>query len=289
MKKIISTLMSIIIALTAAVPITAHTTSQSDELERCDRYKDYNIIHYGCEEHCGWCIFEGKHAGGTSTTYKLDSSLSASDKQYFETAKRAWTSRTKAKMTETSNNPTGTVSRTYPPIDNLPNSWVALTTGSVDSKGHYKKWIIAIRPGVSIDAIVLMHEIGHVYGLGDLQLESNKDKIMYYKRQGMTATAPTSYDISGFNVITGLHTAHSWKYTNQKRVCTVCNGTKVEAHSYKWTDYSSTMHKGTCSKTGDVVYEPHVYYLDSSTGKCTRCGRTAPIAAPLDCGDTQND
>ncbi|MCH5278566.1 MAG: hypothetical protein J1E60_02125 [Christensenellaceae bacterium] len=288
MKKL-SIIIAILTLLCAVAPVSAHTKSQKNELDSCYRAVEDNNgpIHYGSEENTGWCIKENKHINGTSTNYKFHSSVSKSEKELFYSAVKKWSDRCRATMNEVTSGNTGIVYKGYPEDYVYTTGWNALTMGDADSQGHFTKWEIYIHPYTTVKETTLIHEIGHVFGLGDLYLESNKDRIMY-NSDARTATVPTAYDISGFNVITGMHTTHDWRYTNTRRQCAICNGTKTEKHSYIWSNYSSSMHKGVCSLTGEVVYEPHKDYINLATGACKRCGRTQPSIVPSEFDEVPN-
>lgn len=48
-------------------------------------------------------------------------------------------------------------------------------------------------------------------------------------------------------------------------------------HNGTWQDYNSTYHKKYCSICEKTIYEAHSAYYNSSTNKCTRCGRPGTI------------
>lgn len=79
---------------------------------------------------------------------------------------------------------------------------------------------------------ILEHELGHVIGLNDLYESRNQNKLMY-GYSNTSASSPTSLDIWGAKVITGVHSSHTWGYkyydtnsTGNRHVnyCTQCNG-----------------------------------------------------------------
>ncbi len=118
--------------------------------------------------------------------------------------------------------------------------------------------------------VVFAHEIGHVLGLADLYNSSNSDKLMYGYNTG-SATGPTEADLNGYNVISGRHATHDFKYTDTYSQCQECDGIKTESHHYSWSQYSSTKHKGVCTDSGceKTVYELHYHHWGA--GRCKRC------------------
>lgn len=52
-------------------------------------------------------------------------------------------------------------------------------------------------------------------------------------------------------------------------------------HAGTWEDYNATNHALYCSLCKKTFYEAHAPYYNQMLGKCTRCGRTGNITAPL--------
>ncbi len=106
------------------------------------------------------------------------------------------------------------------------------------STGHLTAWEIHFNsnPGVEITDITVAHELGHVIGLNDLYIDTNRNKLMYF-RSDSTATAPTALDLWGARVILGLHTSHTFSQyriwgvsgatTYHVQYCSSCNGNKA--------------------------------------------------------------
>ncbi|MCR5782884.1 MAG: hypothetical protein K6G90_09140, partial [Clostridia bacterium] len=87
---------------------------------------------------------------------------------------------------------------------------------TTNSSGHFTSWTIAINSAQesSFNSVVMAHEFGHAFGLGDLTSSSNNNKLMHERcNTGSTSgiTGPTSKDKWGAKVITGYHTSHSWE------------------------------------------------------------------------------
>lgn len=53
-------------------------------------------------------------------------------------------------------------------------------------------------------------------------------------------------------------------------------------HVGTWKDYNAANHSIYCSLCKGTFYESHAAYYNQTLGKCTRCGRTGNITAPLD-------
>lgn len=269
MKKLSILLFITIFLLLSAFPAFAHPAYQSNQLDTFVNYMGHVCVG---SESIGWGIMEDFHLGTYICSYKFDSNVSATNKTLFRSAVALWTNNTGAQITETSS-AIGTIA-----LRDLGASVVAATTLNYSaSTGHLTSWVIYINTNenITITALYLAHEIGHVFGLSDLSSSGNINKLMYYQSD-FTATKPTVSDIKGFNVITGIHTVHNWKYTNAYRQCLDCDGKKTVAHQYTWTDYNSYLHRGVCSLCNEVVYEPHSPYYNTIHG-CIRCGRTAFI------------
>ena len=216
---------------------------------------------------------EFSHLGSYSGTYKFDSSVEQRYKNMFLQAVALWSNTTMASMSEDSN-AIGTIVQ-----GNYGAQFVAaaiLIPGN-STNGHAESWMMYINTYYSdiMTVSIIAHELGHIWGLTDLENENNVNKLMYYSTD-CTATVPTSSDIKGFNVITGIHNTHNWEYTNIRRKCRACDGIKTESHLYVWTDYNASTHRGECSTCGQIVYEDHNNYYSNLSG-CSRCGRKAPI------------
>lgn len=270
MKRIISTILIISICMCLTINVSAHTQVQNTVL---DEYTDSDgRRYYVGAESIGWIIDEYSHIGTTSITYHFDSSVPAKYKTMFRSAAASWETYTQATVTEVSS----TSANVLVKYKALASTTCATSQTSITGVRNYHStsWIININNNNIAVEHDLIHEIGHVFGLNDLHNISNKNKLMYIKNT-RTATHPTSYDIKGFNVITGLHSNHtSWKYSNTAKWCATCGGIKTfdEAHNFRWSPYSSATHKGYCPVCKLTVYENHSYYLSGST--CTRCGST---------------
>ncbi|MCL2081846.1 MAG: hypothetical protein FWH04_01200 [Oscillospiraceae bacterium] len=132
------------------------------------------------------------------------------------------------------------------------------------SNQHIKGWKITANAPVfrnlSPDekAKTMAHEIGHVYGLGDLRYYKNRGNLMY----NQSITGLTSSDRLGMQVVTGVHKKHEKKSSDKydkimsKEHIRVCScGLKVnEKHKFdKFGTYPSsntkrsTLHTVKCS------------------------------------------
>ncbi|MCL2083468.1 MAG: hypothetical protein FWH04_09600 [Oscillospiraceae bacterium] len=139
---------------------------------------------------------------------------------------------------------------------------------------HIKGWTItvntspeAITPFRTLSSydrsIIMAHEIGHVYGLGDLEHNKHRGKLMF----GSNVGTVTASDRLGMQVVTGAHKKHEKKSSDKydkirsKEHTRVCScGLKVnEKHKFdKFGTYPSsnakrsTLHtvKCGCGQTG---------------------------------------
>lgn len=145
------------------------------------------------------------HWGSNTVSYKF-SGLSSAYKEMFRDAAEIWESCTSAHITESSS-AVGTVTKEN--IESIAPGCPAITVTpmNVSSPYHGYTWTIYMNSTRmnELTAVSLAHEIGHVFGLVDLYNSSNINKLMHFSEY-RTATAPTSSDVKGFNVITGLHT-----------------------------------------------------------------------------------
>lgn len=267
MKKriCIALMFCVLLSVFSCFSSSAHSVNQSAQLDTY--YDGYGFLCVGGES-IGWGIDETVHLGGYNVVYRFGS-LSSTYKTMFEQAIAHWENATAAEFTEGT---LFTASGTVKADTGISQIAIFDPIEVDDTTGHITEWEIRINTNMNPDVVDLMHEIGHIFGIVDLFSYSNRDKLMYAFDEDATATGLTQNDIKGFNVITGIHNSHTWKYTNANRVCVVCDGVKTQSRNYKWTQYTNATHKGTCSSTGEVVYEAHTYYTNTSTGVCSRCG-----------------
>ncbi len=289
MKKIISITLLFLFLIALSINSLAHPVSQNSTLDTYNiRAADYLDRYANGGEDIGWGTktTEG-HAGGTTTTYRFNDNITDAHKNMFRTAVSRWENSTYASMTESSS-AIGLVA--YATFTGDP--WVVAVADTTDynSSYHTNSWLILINVEYmsSVTATTLAHEIGHVFGLVDLYEGgasdpynrdddvNNKGKLMYYS-ESRTATGPTSSEIRGFNFVTGVHSSHTWKYENNRKTCIDCHGYKSHTRNYSWGYANAASHKGTCSITGEVVYEPHRFYASQETNwYCSRCGYQLP-------------
>lgn len=122
--------------------------------------------------------------------------------------------------------------------EEMPASTAAVATlFYLDPDKHTYGCEIKLNSSVSMTSKIIAHEFGHIIGLTDLYKNENRNKLMYFKDDEGTATAPTALDIWGAKVITGQHTSHTWGYkyhstttagkNRHVNYCTSCSGTGV--------------------------------------------------------------
>ena len=208
----------------------AHPASQEGILARTYN-SQYGRYYIGGEDF-GWSIDESYHTNGTTVTYNFSSTdqyLTDTYKSYVINGASLWSGTVNIVNREFDNNGTGLISTTY---NDDTQVYARFYDYFADSSGHLTSWKIEMNRAKPLSATVLAHEFGHAIGLNDLYDARNSGKLMYGVVGG-TATAPTSSDIWGAKVITGVHTAHTWGYKYWKsnafgnmhiKYCTICNG-----------------------------------------------------------------
>ncbi len=213
--------LGLMFVISTTLLVSAHTTSQSSVLksEYMPEYGDY----YVGGESVGWSIDEDYHSGFPYMFFKWRSSdacLTTARKNIFLQGANKWAPCGTIEYDPTGNSYFGALG-TFDPGPG--SSTVAqFYDYSSDSDGHLLFWRIDMNWRVSATSTDIAHEFGHAFGLNDLYNISNSNKLMYGYTSG-TATGPTSTDVKGFNVITGLHSSHSF---NTSGVCIVCGGLK---------------------------------------------------------------
>lgn len=222
--------LGLIIAISNASLVSAHTTSQEGIL-KADHYV-YGGWYIGSES-IGWSIDEDYHNGSTTLYYKWKSGdpyLTTVRKGWYQTAAAKWAScGTVAYSTSLAKGTFGTFTASTSEMGTIAKFY----DFTANSSGHLTAWKIDMNWKISSSytdekwATFLAHEMGHAYGLNDLYSmtsPNNKSKLMYGFYDG-TATGPTTTDLNGFSVITGVHSYHLF---NNSGVCTICGGMEEE-------------------------------------------------------------
>ena len=249
MNKIIKIFLNLSLTLmfvvSTALVVNAHTTKQNNTLQSntITQYGD-GVLYVGGES-VGWSIAETRHAGTASSgvmtmTYKWGTSNTAYRDCYRAGAK-LWQSCGNIVENSSSTNTLGNFYQPPTPAGGIPSA--KFYDYAVNSTtGHLTSWKISLNEYLGSIyskekwATVLAHEFGHAFGLNDLFREDslvltnaiyNRNKLMFGYDDARTATKPTTADVNGFNVITGIHTTHSFSSSSPSgTICTSCNGRK---------------------------------------------------------------
>jgi len=230
-RKSISFVLVCVFLFQFSSPAFAHPASQEGILAKTymgqGGYDDYYIG----GENIGWSIDEGMHTNGTTLTYSFSSTdpyLNNTYRSCVITGANLWNG-TVTIINKTDGSGTGIISTANTLNTNVNAAFVG---GSVNSLGHLTSWAILINRSKDVTPTILAHEFGHAIGLNDLYESQNYNKLMCGVSTYSTATGPTSADIWGAKVITGVHTTHTWGYNliagalgnSHQKYCTACNG-----------------------------------------------------------------
>lgn len=238
-KLFITNFIMLFLMLSAVSVASAHPSSQEGILSQA--YDDNTGRYYIGGESVGWSIDEKNHTNGTTLTYKYITSDSTAT-QLVLAGMDIWKGYATFKQSSSGTGTFGLFSDESGSSDNVNAKFHNYVS---DSSGHLKEWKIDINIAKlhSITGITIAHEIGHAFGLNDLYDSSNRDKLMYGINANRTATCLHQRDIQGFQVITGVHTSHTWAYKHYAKpsstnyhikYCKICNGltTVIEGCTY---------------------------------------------------------
>ena len=228
----------------------------------------HSIADLYTDEGTGWQKWGNRHMGSKYTTFSYGSGLT----DYYDEIQAGiamWGSY--INFTQVSSNAMGTIQLSTDPFIVYP----ATTSSTYDSQGHITSWTITIyRSNFNTEinrdnaAVVVAHEIGHVYGLNHV---TRTIDIMYNDYSGNQRVS--SFDKLGMNVMTHTHVHNSGttyaiqshSTTQHKKRCETC-------YAYHIVDcsYSSHYHSG------------NYHYLQLSCG-CGNSGLKQISCSPLNC------
>ncbi|MCL2081783.1 MAG: hypothetical protein FWH04_00880 [Oscillospiraceae bacterium] len=287
MKKI-----KIFASLIAAVMLMSNTSSFAHTI------KNIEIFFEDSSLNPGWVFQKNEHvdflhAKSKKYDYRY-SSKAIKDKygSFFEAGIRIWGNYIDMREKDRSKN----IVREAPLDD--PDVLAQANSTYKKGKQHIIRWTITVntkgifmaRPTTGKNRI-MGHEIGHVYGLGDLYDAKNRGKLMlgiYGNMGGITAS-----DKRGMEVMTGVHKKHAkgkdrtsncrtHTFTHHKQMC-ACGIRIFEKHNTSGgrvisfgmdANKRSTHHYITCVDCGDRAKDKkHSYGGEFPDGKTVRYSR----------------
>lgn len=209
--------------------------------------QNYLETYFKCDSKTGWVYSaRSKHMGSKETTYRMGSeSVKALYMSYMTNGAALWGSYVDVTYSSSS------MGYVYNVTDSTSNV-LANTSTSAGTDGITTGWTIKINSylfdskSTAGKNRIIAHELGHVFGLGDLYDSADSGKIMYgiYNE----TSAVNTYDIKGMTVVTEAHTHASY--------CPVI-----------YEKYTSSKHKVRCTSCMTYYEESH-----TSSSYCTKCG-----------------
>ena len=221
-KTFLVSIFSLLFVLSTNLIVNAHPSKQNNIL-KSEYHSTYGGYYVGGES-VGWSIDENNHAGGTYINYTWqtgDACLTAARKSLVQQGAAKWAPCGTIENEIGGNTYTGGKIGTFDPGPNS-GTVAQFYDFASDSQGNLYYWKIDMNWRMNVTSTTMAHEFGHVFGLNDLYNSSNSNKLMF-GYSSRTASGPTATDVKGFNVITGIHTTHSF---NTSGVCTGCGGLK---------------------------------------------------------------
>ncbi|MCL2634794.1 MAG: hypothetical protein FWD34_09815, partial [Oscillospiraceae bacterium] len=312
MKKWIVKISSLLFISALIIVSYAHDTMQNQSI------LGNGVAGQAGREEYGWIINESRHAGTSNITYKIDN-ISMTNADYIlatYVGANRWNNTNTVTVYSSANSPnTVRAEALLNPNGTINTRTVAYFEGLTyqsnnNTNRHYASWEIVINTNndSSFDcetegAAVMAHEFGHAFGLVDLYLWGNRDKIMYYDVSGH-AEEPHEDDKIGVKIITGQHGTGTPSPHNHNGVvqqpnypgyhaitCTDCKAIRIdptnslrmleECTFTKYYQLGDTTHGLECIDCGDKptgLVEDHTWGQNnhfnnhSHTKQCTVCG-----------------
>jgi hypothetical protein len=252
--------------------VSAHTNMQSE------------IISWG--EDIGWNIDEYNHTNGSTVTYDFRNGVLNIYQEATNSGASAWEV---VDVVQTSSSPTGEI---YAFPDEHTDVLASLQQYTADANGHFTEWLIWINSALYVDSGIMAHEFGHAIGLLDLYEIQNEGMLMY-NLYPCSASAPTTMDNRGAEVITGQHSNHTFnRYIDTGNTathyitCSICHGMKLinlelddDPHNYsEYYDFGGELfHRNECFECDYQSYASHNYIWDTNGSYhwpvCSICSR----------------
>lgn len=268
-KKLFSALLAVLFVLSAFIhPSHAHTTSQSDQILSVP-----GESHLLGGEKYGWIIDESAHLIGDNyySFWKHHEFYYFKDYQNNDPYHPLFTPTVRGIVNRGASMWRAEMGFWFEVkvsgINYNSDSWIETISDpaidavavfdplNVNSSGHITKWCIRVnvaKPSNELNDTTLAHEFGHALGLLDLRESYNRNKVMYFRTYGRTATKPTRHEGYAARITTGNgHQTHTW--TGGYQYLGAIGGVCYHTTKCKDCNGPSVMHKVRCTYNANHV------------------------------------